>query len=344
MSMTRPRRRRFGRRAVVLSLIVHVVVIAALARYTIFTPKRPDRLTDAPGTTIVLATPAAPEPMSEPAAPVETIPVEPPPAAPVVEPPPPPPPAPTMMMTPSPARLPASLGSQAKAPPKPDAPKPAPVTPPPLPPSPTEHVAVSFAGVDAPAASRIVYAMDGSAAMISTFPFVKEQLVRSVSRLGPAQTFQVVVFRRPPMSDGRPTRPEVETFATAGSYEGAGSASVERLRVWLTGIRPGGGSSPIVGLTAAMQHKPDLVFLMTCSIPRTGTAQWGGGKEAILASLEELNPVGVLSRQRPAVIKSIQFLDADPTGILEAIARAHGDGPGSYRVLRLNELASVDPR
>jgi hypothetical protein len=38
------------------------------------------------------------------------------------------------------------------------------------------------------------------------------------------------------------------------------------------------------------------------------------------------------------VIKTIQFLEEDPTGVMRAIAERHGDGPGSYRVLTPRDL------
>ena len=34
------------------------------------------------------------------------------------------------------------------------------------------------------------------------------------------------------------------------------------------------------------------------------------------------------------VIKALQFIDPDPTGMLQQIGAAHGDGPGSYTVVR----------
>ena len=45
---------------------------------------------------------------------------------------------------------------------------------------------------------------------------------------------------------------------------------------WLAGIQPGGRSDPLAGLTAALKLKPDLIFLLTRSIRRSGgTARMG---------------------------------------------------------------------
>jgi len=46
---------------------------------------------------------------------------------------------------------------------------------------------------------------------------------------------------------------------------------------------------------------------------------------ATMAELDRLNP-SARGAGRPAVIKTIQFLDDDPTGILRAIAAAHAPG------------------
>ncbi|MCE7974080.1 MAG: hypothetical protein DYG92_07105 [Leptolyngbya sp. PLA1] len=196
----------------------------------------------------------------------------------------------------------------------------------------------SFAGMEVARATRIVYVMDGSAAMVPSFPFVKDELLRSVGRLGAGQAFQVIVFRRPPVVNGRSTAPEIERFPAGESYLDATAAHKLRLSQWLDRVQPKGGSAPLIGLSAGLNQGPDLVFLLTCSIRRTGASEWSSGKDSILASLDALNPVNSFTGQRPAVIKTIQFLDEDPTGILRAIASVHGDGEGSYRVLTLEDL------
>jgi hypothetical protein len=332
-SSRRPRRKTSA--AVVLSIVVHGALLYVLARVTILTPRRPERLAEAPSTTLTL--PPAPEPR---AAPVPDEPTPQPQPAPALQPTPPaepPRPAP-LLITATPERVPEAMQVEPRPAPRAMAPAPSAPPPPPPPPPPREEPRVSFAGLDASPASRIVYVVDGSAAMIPTLPFVKDELARSVARLSPTQVFQVIVFRSPPMVDDRPTAPALESFAPAGTFVPATPANKVRLGAWIEEARPAGGSAPLVGLRAAMGQSPDLVFLMTCSIKRTG-GDWGDGRDAILAELDRLNPVNTWTHQRPAVIKAVQFLDDDPTGILPAIASSHGDGPGSYRVLRLKELS-----
>jgi hypothetical protein len=329
--------------AIALSLAVHAGLLYGLARVTILSPRRPDRLGEEALTTITLA----PLPEADDATPpAERVAME----APAAE-----PPAPSSAPEPSPAQAlapaePLLIKAEASrpAPPAFETRHPAPPatrtdpTPPPLPPAAApqqpREMAASFAGMEVARATRIVYVMDGSAAMVPSFPFVKEELLRSVGRLGTGQAFQVIVFRRPPIVNGRATAPEIEQFSASEPYVSASASNKVRLARWLDRVQPRGGSAPLIGLSAGLNQGPDLVFLLTCSIRRTGASEWGNGKDSILANLDALNPVNGFTGQRPTVIKAVQFLDEDPTGILRAIATAHGDGAGSYRVLTLDDL------
>lgn len=262
--------------------------------------------------------------------------------------PPPPPPTPPPTPEPAPAAAPiakAGLLALFEAPPEPprsQAPlttKPSPdITtrptprreppPPPAPPRPTPKAA-SFAGVAAQRAAKLVYAIDAGGAMTSSLPYVKEELLRSVARLDDSQRFQVLVFRTPPGESD----PRVDAFEPGG-FATPDTPTVARLTSWLDRVQPRGRSQPLAGLRAALSQQPDLIFLLTRSIRRSGTDNaWGEGTQATLAELDRLNPASA-SGKRPTVIKALQFIDPDPTGMLQQIGASHGDGPGSYTVIR----------
>ncbi len=198
----------------------------------------------------------------------------------------------------------------------------------------------SFAGLRSKAASRIVYVVDASGAMASSFSFVQDKLKRSVDRLGPTQHFQIVLFgdRR----DRPAGSPPYQLFTPTGREPGlvrATPTSQKFAAEWIDSVIPGGRSNPADGLRAAYALKPDLIFLLSRSIQRSGpNASWGRGKDAILAELERLNPASKHTGRRKVVVKTIQFLDEDPTGIMKAIAALHGDGEGSYRLLAWDDL------
>lgn len=349
MAAKRKSRWRSAPAAITASVVVHLVVLYAIASVTIFRDvRRPDRLTDSPATTLVLA--PTPQPLSTPEQPL-TLPTPPEPPAParpepkvevhkspfdtrpdVLRPAQPreePTPSATLLL-PSPTTEEVREPEPARAPIERPAPEPeaAPIaespTPEPVP------LPASFAGVQAERAGRIVYVVDGSAATITTLPFLKRELAQSIARLDPTQSFQILVFRQPPPAQGRPRTPQIDRFSPE-SFEPATTSVKARVSDWLAKLRPSGASVPMEGLAASLALGPDLVFLLTTSIPRTG--QSADLVPSAIATLDNLNPISSQTNQRRTVIKTIQFLHEDPTGLLQAIAREHGDGDGSYRLI-----------
>lgn len=288
----------------------------------------PDRLTDVVGATLLSFVPDEPPPVvtpepQTPEAPAE-VPVE---TA----------PAPvrvvdeafgkTELVPPPPVEAPAAAPSMIS-----DAPAASAVQTPPKPRVPR----ASFAGVEASPARRIVYLVDASGAMTSSLKFLKEELARSVARLHEDQSFQVTVFRQPVGSN----ETTLAHFAMDGSTPGLVGAS-RRTKValaeWLPGVRPGGRSDVLAALEGALAQDPDLIFVLTRSINRSVGFDEQTHNARVLGALESLNARGITGHRR-ARIKTIQFLDDDPTGLLQEIARIHGDGEGSYRLVGRSEV------
>lgn len=205
----------------------------------------------------------------------------------------------------------------------------------------------SFAGLGARRAGSVVYVVDASGAMVSSLRFVLEELQRSVWALSPAQRFAVVLFR-----ERADTGSSYEEFVAPGFEGGAAlvpatAANKEALARWLGAVRPAGRSNPLPGLRRGLEFQPDVIFLLSRSIPRSdgaaGTGVWGAGTPQILAELERLNPRDSAGRRR-TVIKAIQFLEEDPTGTMRAIGQEHGEGPDSYTILTLQALNQATGR
>lgn len=335
---TQSPRAAFGRRwltvGLVCSLGFHAAAMYALTRVEIsrLLPRGP--LADVEASTLLslsmppAALPAAPpvaQPQPEPQPEPEPQPAEEPPA---------PEPAEAIVIAPA---------HESPAPPPPPTPA-APPPPPSLPaqpklaaPAPPQALTASFAGVRSERAASIVYVLDASGAMTTSLHMVKQELLRSIARLDASQRFQIVVYRAPPGAE----QVQTETLDGASGLLPATDAAKMRAAAWLAGINPSGRSDPAEGLRRALAFSPDLVFLLTRSIQRSGPdAQWGRGNAATLDDLDRLNPRSMITGRRATVIKPLQFLDPDPSGLLPAIAEAHGDGPGSYRVVRLEQLAS----
>jgi len=192
----------------------------------------------------------------------------------------------------------------------------------------SEAAGVRFAGLGASNARSVVYIVDASGPMVTSMPRVVHELRRSVEQLSPAQKFGVVLFRRTESGGGAEVFSPVLMRATPSAKR--------RLVDWLAEIRPVGASNPLTGLEAALKLKPDAAFLLSRSIVRSGGGVWDDGLESTLARLEELNPPVTPDGRRATLIQTIQFLDDDPTGIMQAIGARHGQGAG-YRVIRRSE-------
>jgi hypothetical protein len=202
-----------------------------------------------------------------------------------------------------------------------------------------EPPAAAFAGLQARAATRIVYVVDASGAMVHTLSFVLDELARSISRLQPTQSFQVILLGERP---GHPPLRVLAHDADRADLVRATPANRQAARLWLNGVVAGGRSNPLDGLRAALEIEPDLVFLLARGIQRTGTDQ-PDQADRTLAELDRLNPRDPRTALRPATIKTIQFIDEDPTGLLPRIAQVHGDGEGSTRLVRPESLGDEPP-
>jgi hypothetical protein len=195
-----------------------------------------------------------------------------------------------------------------------------------------------FAGVEARRARRIVYVVDASGPMASSLAFVKSELARSIGRLAGDQSFQVLFFRE--TADGSSGVGYSIFGASSGTMElqSATPESKKHLLSWLSTIRPGGRSNPRAALEAAINLRPEVVFVLSRRIKRTNVADAAAEVRDVMSLLDRINPQDHVTGVRPVVIKTIQFLDDDPSGMLQQIAETHGDGEGSYRLLTLDQL------
>ena len=178
--------------------------------------------------------------------------------------------------------------------------------------------------------------------MVTSLPFVLEELRRSVSALAPDQSFAIVLFGRRPT--GLSDEAGVRVFPREGLSPASPSRKAEAL-TWLEAAQARGASNPLDGLLAAIEREPEVVFLLSRSIRRTdgraAAGDWGPGREAILEELDRVNPIrrSIFGPPARAVqVKCVQFLEEDPTGVMRAIAEVHGGGEGSYRLLPESEL------
>lgn len=206
-------------------------------------------------------------------------------------------------------------------------------------PTPTREVApaapiAGFAGVNVQLARRVVYAVDVSGAMAQCLDSVLLELRRSIGRLDGEQQFQVVFFRED--LSGATRVVAIDDANNKATMLSATPDSKRRVDQLLRSARPSGRSAPLAGVKRALEFAPDVVFLLTSNIRRTDAGQ--SDNTRVLRTLEDLNPKSRITGRRPVVIKTLQFVEDDPTGLMQAIADAHGDGPGSYTLLKIADI------
>lgn len=213
----------------------------------------------------------------------------------------------------------------------------------PPPASPPQDPKASFAGVEANPARRIVYLIDGSGPMAASLTFIKAELASSVARLGSDQNFQVIVFRLPAIGGSSAAAPLSYYHINASGEPDLTPANVSakgNVRRWLDSISPVGKSEPLMGIEAALRLQPDIIFLLARGIARSGGIDVEQRNQQVLDMLDRINPKQMMGG-RLSRIKTIQFLEDDPTGLMQAIAREHGDGEGSYRLVTRAEVGKT---
>jgi hypothetical protein len=187
-------------------------------------------------------------------------------------------------------------------------------------------IQVDFVGLRASNARRIVYVVDASGSLVGSFPQIVEELRRSMMKLDPRQQFGVIFFQRG----------DAVTVPPGGALQPATPERLSEAVQWIdTKMIPAGRSNPLAALEAAMVLKPEIIFLLSADI--TGAGDYEISEKTLMEALDRMNPRDPATHNRPVRIQCVQFLDPDPSGTLERLAREHGGADG-YRYLGRKEL------
>lgn len=126
---------------------------------------------------------------------------------------------------------------------------------------------VEFFGIQG-RGQKIVFVVDCSRSMMGEkWERVREELIRSLERLSPEQSFYVIFFdgnSHPMFSPGPPAK---EMLA-------ADSANLSRVRRWIMSVQLGANTSPLSSMVHALKLSPDATFLLTDGEFADSTAQW----------------------------------------------------------------------
>ncbi len=174
---------------------------------------------------------------------------------------------------------------------------------------------VSFGGVAAPAATRIVFVVDASGSMIGAFRAVIREVERTLRQLDSRQSFTVLLFQGDRVLSPKTLR---------GGMRPATPAAVDAVVEWMRDANPKDQSDPSKALKEAFSLDPQVVYLVSTDI--TGTGNYEVDREQLFTLLEKLNPRRGDGR-RDTLVRCIQLLDEDRLGTLREIARRHGVDP-----------------
>jgi len=151
-------------------------------------------------------------------------------------------------------------------------------------------------GKRARGAKRIVYVVDRSGSMMTTFDAVRRELRTSVDGLRRNQRFHVIFFNAGPPLENEPRR-----------LVPANGVQKRRLYEFLDSIQAEGSTDPIPAMERAFAVRPDLIYFLT-----------DGDFEALL--LEKLRG---WNRSQAVKIYTIAYVSQAGRVLLEQIAREH---------------------
>lgn len=155
---------------------------------------------------------------------------------------------------------------------------------------------------------EVVYVVDRSGSMMYTFPYVKEELTRSINRLRRSQKFHVVFFNAGPPLENPPRK-----------LVSAIRAQKEAFFRFLRTLNAEGSTHPERAMRLALGLKPDLIYMLTD----------GEFDERLIERLNRWN------EDRKVKIYTIAFLDSSGAELLRQIAYEHG---GEFRFVSEHDL------
>jgi hypothetical protein len=163
-------------------------------------------------------------------------------------------------------------------------------------------------GRQARGARRIVYVVDRSGSMMTTFDAVRQEMRRSVNGLRRSQKFHVICFNAGPPLENKPRKLVPAT-----------SQQRERLFEFLDTIQAEGSTDPIPAMERAFQVRPDLIYFLTD----------GDFDPALVERLR------VLNRDQKVKIFTIAYVSEGGRILLEQIARENN---GDFRFVSEHDI------
>ncbi len=166
-------------------------------------------------------------------------------------------------------------------------------------------------GSQARGARRIVYVVDRSGSMLTTFAGVVRELKESIGGLRRSQRFHVIFF-----NSGQPLeKPPRRLVSAVRSHKRAAYQ-------FFSTITPAGNTDPRPALRRAFAVEPDLIYFLT-------DGEFQEHARSTLTMLDRMN------RHKKVRIFTIAYVNQHGAAVLERIAREHN---GEYRFVSEDEI------
>ena len=134
-------------------------------------------------------------------------------------------------------------------------------------------------------ARKIVYVVDRSGSMLTTFEAVRRELRSSIDKLRRSQRFHVIFFNAGPPLENRPKKLVPAT-----------ASQKKRLLEFLDTIQAEGSTDPVPAMQRAFAVKPDLIYFLTDGdfdpLLLEKLRQWNGGKKVRIFTLAYVSEAG----------------------------------------------------
>lgn len=187
----------------------------------------------------------------------------------------------------------------------------------------------SFMGNRGGNAKRIVFLIDAGGSIVDTFPFVINELTKSIRKLSEKQRFTVIFFNG--------VKDVIEP--PPGRLQAATLERKQSVMAWIDldakNVRAEGSGYPIPALKKALSYRPQLIYLLSDDL--TGTGQFELMQKKLLKEVRDAN-------RSDTKINTIQFIYKDPfqrdgddttKGTLQRIAE---DSGGNYKFVSAEDL------
>lgn len=179
-------------------------------------------------------------------------------------------------------------------------------------------------------AQSVVFVIDASGSLVDTYPFVIEELKRSILELTDQQSFQVVFFT------GLADEPVFARGEDRRMYP-ATQANKRMVIDWIDldshNVEIGGQGNPVAGIQSGLSLEPELIYLLSDNI--TGSGKYEIQRDRLIRAVRDANVNGTK-------INTIQFLYPDRLNPNEeekwTLFRIARDSGGRFKFVDAQEL------